>query len=111
MDSGETLTKAQVLARLIWKRALGYTEVECDKKTNEMREVKHPPEVWAIQLVYERLEGKVQQAAPPESSDRPTAAQRVSMLSAERINNLISTAAPASGPPPLPSQRKSNGDS
>ncbi len=82
---GDTETKAQALARLIWKRALGYTDIRRTEKGTV--EVNCPPEVWAIQLVYERLEGKVANTAPEESG-KLSAAERVSDLSKARINGL-----------------------
>lgn len=121
LDTGEVVDKASALAAMLWKKALGYSAIE------EVRGVKvdvyHPPEAWAIQLVYERLEGKVPQA-PTDESNKLSAADRVSELAKSRINGLLTPAQPeptaAAGvpsriktPPPKlrPSKEKKNGNS
>jgi len=96
-DDGSEITREHALALLLWKKALGYKALELDRKNKTMEEVYHPPEAWAIQLVYERLEGRVAQNAPDENS-RMSAAERVSELAKSRINSLVGVPAP----PPIP---------
>jgi len=102
-DSGETITKAEALARLLWKKALGYSQMEwrgeADKR--QMVEVYHPPESWAIQMIYERLEGKTPQATVDEAG-KLTAAERVSELSKTRINALAGVSSSSTGKPTPP---------
>lgn len=84
-DDGEVITKAEALARVLWKRALGGEDIvtRAGVKVSEYK----PPEAWAIQLIYERLEGKVANASVEETT-RLTAAERVSDLARERINKM-----------------------
>ncbi len=73
-------TKAEALARLIWKRALGYTEL--DVKTNA--DIVHHPEQSKIGLIFDRIEGKAPMAGE-DTKDKLTVAQRVSELGKSRI--------------------------
>lgn len=109
-DEGETITKAEALARLLWKKALGFAEMVM--KEGSPKEVKNPPEAWAIQLIYERLEGKVANTAPEEAG-KITAAEKVSELARSRINNvLVGAAIPAVKPlPPKLPRKEKHGDS
>ncbi len=59
-------TRAERLAQLIWKTALGYTE----ELPNGAGTTVHPPATWAITHILDRLEGKVKPAdAPNEDGD------------------------------------------
>lgn len=108
---GEPITKAESLARTLWKKALGWKEMKMEAGRG-MVETVHPPESWAIQMIYERLEGKVPQAATDEGT-KLTAAERVGELARNRINSLVgSPAAPRKLPPPkLPRKEPANGKS
>ena len=81
------LTKGECLARLLWRKALGWEERTLDDEGAE-RIVKHPPEAWAIQLIYDRMEGKVPQAAETEGDRRMTAASKVRELAASQVSSL-----------------------
>lgn len=86
-DDGNTLTKEEVLAALVWKEALGYTEkVKNAKGIMEDRIVK--PAAWAQQYIYERLDGKVAQVEAEEGS-KITATERVRDLVKQRLNKLV----------------------
>lgn len=98
-DDGTLITKAEALARALWKKALGFTETVVRDKGPE--EVIHTPEAWAIQLIYERLEGKVANAAVDDGG-KISAAERVSELSRNRINAYAGATAPVKAPPKLP---------
>jgi len=100
------ITKGEALAKLLWKKALGYKEKTVDDEGNE-KEVYHPPASWAIQLVYDRMEGKTPQAIT-EDDTRISAADRVRDLAKARLNSLASKAATV--PPPPPTHRKGGGD-
>lgn len=103
-DDGTPQTKAECLARLLWQKALGYKaqEMRGEGASRAMTEVYHPPESWAIQMIYERLEGKVANSAP-EDGTRTTAAERISDLSRQRINAMAGgvPAEPKKLPPKL----------
>jgi len=103
-DWGESgaVSKAEALAALLWKKALGWDEKRMDDKGRE-ESVAHKPEAWAIALVWERIEGRVPQATI-ETSERMRAAEKVRNLSSTRLNTLAATlvplgAAPASATP------------
>jgi hypothetical protein len=98
-EDGDVVTKAEALARLLWKKALGSTEKTRDDAGN-LKEVTHKPEAWAIALLYERMEGRVAQAMPEEGS-RMKASAKVRELAKERLNQMATAAAgsEAKGPP------------
>lgn len=107
---GDPETKAETLARLLWKKALGYSEVRTNIEGKAI-EVSCPPEAWAIQLIYERLEGKVANSTPDEAG-KITAAEKVTDLARTRINSIVG-AAPVAGAKPLPPKlprKESNGN-
>lgn len=78
-DEGNPTTRAEKLARLLWKKALGGE----NPKTGEFE----PPAAWAIQLIYERMEGKAP-AALSDDSGKMTVAERVRELAVQRVNSL-----------------------
>lgn len=80
-DDGNILSKAEVLARILVNKALGYTEIRGGV------EIPHPPERWAIELLYERMEGRTA-AAEPEKPLEKTVAERVGKMAALSINAL-----------------------
>ena len=93
---GDPVTRAEALALLLWKKALGHTETKQNEK-GELEEVKHPSEAWAITVVMERLEGKVP-AVTLEEAAQHSAATKVSELAKSRINGLVNE---SKGPPSL----------
>lgn len=104
-DDGTQLTRAEVLADLIWKMALGWTEkIETrDADGNrKIREEYHPPVAWAMQYVFERTEGK---AAPMvmEEQTGMRAAEKVRELAKQRINSLSKSV--LRPPVPLPKKK------
>lgn len=109
-DSGDVVTKAEALARLLWRKALGYKETIRNRE-GTLVETDHLPESWAIQLIYERIEGK---AVPTTTEDagKVTAAEKVSELSRNRINALAGVAVGEPSkptPPKLPRKERPNG--
>ncbi len=74
------VTKAEALARIIWRRALGYTEL--DVKSNV--DIVHQPEQSKIGLIFDRIEGKAPMAGE-DTKNKITAAQRVTELGKDRI--------------------------
>ncbi len=79
-ENDELITKAEALARLIWKRALGYKEL--DVKTNTDRY--YPPEHSKIGLIFERIEGKAPMAGEDKTKKTPLSA-RVSEVGKKNI--------------------------
>lgn len=84
-DSGKEMairSKAEALARFVWKQALGYEE------TNDAGEkVKHEPDKWAVSLLFDRLEGKVT-AIPVQGRAGMTISERVSEQGKKALNKL-----------------------
>ena len=86
------MTKAEALASILADRALGWdeeVEVRDKKKPGNVEMVvkKHPPEKWAIVMVYERMEGKTPTALADETKGL-TVSDKVSELAVESINRL-----------------------
>lgn len=84
-DEGTMITKGEALARLIWAKALGgMIPILDDEGRSVMRFEK--PATWAIELVYDRIEGKTPQTIEDHTGGM-TAADRVSELAKTRLNN------------------------
>lgn len=94
-EQGNEITKEQALADLVWKMALGWEELVKDEDTGQIKRTKHAPLSWAIQYLYERLEGRAA-VASPDNAGGIKAAERVGDLAKQRINQL---AAIKAGPP------------
>ena len=80
------ITKAEGLARLIWKKALGYKETQVIK--GELTDIYHHPDKYLMGLLFDRIEGK----APlmiGEGDDKITATERVSEQGKKRINEVL----------------------
>lgn len=94
---GTPLTRAECLARLIWRRALGWEERTRDAEGN-LKVKQHPPESWAMQFIWERTEGKAPNAISEDTGGR-TAAQTVRELTKDRLNRLSAKLVAPAGPP------------
>lgn len=92
-DEGNPITREQAVAELVWKMALGYTEKVRDIATGQWKEIYRPPVAWAMELVWDRREGKVAQAQTEEVG-KIKAADKVRDLARSRLNALV-----GSGPP------------
>jgi hypothetical protein len=79
---GDLVTKAQALAALVWKHALGF--IERDPKTDV--EVVHPPDWRAIDTIFNRVEGKVANAIVEDTGRSLT--EKMTDLGRARINAL-----------------------
>ncbi|MCK5612563.1 hypothetical protein KAR91_62405, partial [Candidatus Pacearchaeota archaeon] len=86
------ITKAEKIARYIFKLALGYEETEdiLDKSGKKIgiKPVCHRPDKWAINIIWDRLEGRVGAADLKSSSDKASLADKVSGLGAKRVNQI-----------------------
>jgi len=93
IDDSRMITKAEALARYIFKAALGYKEtVEViDKKTGRVighKEIIHPPDKVYVTMLYDRMEGRVPTVEVKETSKKATASDRVSKLTIGMINSI-----------------------
>ena len=86
-DNGDPVTRAAVLARFVWKAALGYKDV--DPKTGSI--ILHEPDWRAIELLYNRIEGKIPVAVVEDQARSLT--EKVSDLGKARINSMAKAAA------------------
>lgn len=85
---GDTIkTRAQCLAEYIWNAALGYKTKVLDTKLHVLVEKEVLPQTWAVNLIFDRIEGKV-----PISEDSvlegTSVASRVEEISKDNINDL-----------------------
>lgn len=101
-DGGDPISKSEALARLLWNKALGYTEQVL--KDGSWMEVSHPPESWAIHLVYDRLEGRVNTTDKAKDTDTEKPIhEKVAEIAKARLNAAAESAANATnrkGRPP-----------
>lgn len=77
-------TKAEALARSIWRDALGYKE-KVPGKDGSLIELIHLPVRVAQSIVFDRIEGRAP-ASVAEGADKMTAAERVSEQGLKRIS-------------------------
>lgn len=94
MDDGTQVTREEALAELVWKYALGHTEKVRDIN-GDLVEKAHPPVAWAMQYLFERMEGKAPNAMP-DSEGGIKALDKVRSLTLKRLNDM---AGKKSGPP------------
>jgi hypothetical protein len=83
-------TKAEALARVVWDMALGWVEevdVFKDGAKVGVAKKKHPPAQWAINLVYDRAEGKAAQAGDT-GEKKSDVSDRISQRTKDRVNKL-----------------------
>ena len=83
-DEGTPITRFEQLARIIWNKALGYTER--DEKTGA--EIKYNPDKHFIDMIYDRMEGKIPAAASGSDGKKASLADRVSDQTKSRLNAL-----------------------
>jgi len=86
------ITKAEKIARYIFKLALGYEETVdvLDKggKKIGIKPVIHRPDKWAINIIWDRLEGRVGAADPKSSGDKAKLSDRVSEQGKKRLSQI-----------------------
>ncbi len=93
IDDSRMITKAEALARFMWRAALGYKEeVEVvDKQSGAVvgvKEVIHFPDKAYVILLYDRLEGKVPIVEPEKGDSKASVADKVSREVKSRLNNI-----------------------
>ena len=86
-DSGEDrmATKAEALARLIWRKALGWTEQRIENGVPI--DYYHHPDKSLMGLLFDRIEGKAPLTIG-EGDEKITVAERVSEQGVKRINEI-----------------------
>jgi len=80
------VSKAEAVAQWLWKEALGYIQ-EIVHEDGTKEEIVHQPDKWAIDRIWDRMEGR----APlmnPEKKDRRSIADRVSEQGKKRSNKI-----------------------
>jgi hypothetical protein len=85
------VTKAEAIARYIWKVALGWEEsvdIYKDGVKTGIRPEVHKPERWAINLIWDRMEGRAGAADPKGSSDKASLADKVSAQGKKRLDQI-----------------------
>ncbi len=81
-EDDELITKAEALARLIWKRALGYKEVNV--KDGIIHNTIYAPEQSKIGLIFDRIEGRAPTAGEDKTEKVPLS-KRVSEVGKKNI--------------------------
>ena len=79
-------TKAEALARLIWKKALGY--VEQNTQDGKLVDIHYHPDKYLMSLLFDRIEGRAP-ITVGEGDDKITVAERVSEQGKKRINKVL----------------------
>jgi len=79
------ITKAEALARLVWKKALGYTEQHT--VNSELVDITYQPDRVYAAMLFDRLEGRVA-AVEPGKKEKRTVADRVGEQNKKRLNNI-----------------------
>jgi len=80
-------TKAEALVRKMWDIALGYVERVEDRATGEVTEITYKPDRKMMEIIFERLDGKVA-SHEDQQKHKLSVADRVSEQSRNRINEL-----------------------
>lgn len=95
--NGEQITRAEHRRNILNKMADGWIEEVRDDQGN-LRKIVHPPDKWALQVLMDRTDGKVNLAAPDETRSIK-AADKVRDLAKQRLNGMVKTPGAKAGPP------------
>lgn len=86
------VTKAEAIARYIWKAALGWEESVnvCDKQGKKVgiRPEVHKPDKWAINMIWDRMEGRAGATDLKGGSDKAKLADKVSEQGKKRLSQI-----------------------
>lgn len=86
------LTKAEAIARYIFKLALGYEEevdvFDRDGKKTGIKPVRYKPDKWAINVIWDRIEGRVGAVDLKAGSDKASLADKVSEQGKKRLDQI-----------------------
>ena len=83
-DEGRSLTKIEVLARLVWDKSLGY--IEKIPETGE--ETRHSPDKFFISMLWDRLEGKVPTVGKESEEGKSKLSDKIGEQQKKRLNQL-----------------------
>jgi hypothetical protein len=83
-DEGRSLTKIEVLARLVWDKSLGYTE----KIPETREETRHSPDKFFISMLWDRLEGKVPTVGKESEEGKSKLSDKIGEQQKKRLNQL-----------------------
>ncbi len=86
-DADRMITKAEALARLMFKLALGWEEKITNVKTGVTITKAHSPSAGMIALIWDRIEGRSVPLAGGDK-DKRTLPKRVSEESKNRLNRM-----------------------
>lgn len=81
------VTKAEALARLIWKRALGYKETK-ENNDGTSTDYVYASDKGCMSLIFDRMEGKAP-AALDEGDEKLTVAEKISEQGRKRVNKVL----------------------
>lgn len=96
----DPITRAERLASVVWDLALGCPYI--DKNGEEQ---KKPPVQWAVQMIFDRLEGKVADIA--DTKETVSLAEKIGQVHKAKLNAL--TEAVVDGNHQLDSPREDDG--
>lgn len=86
------VTKAEAVARYIWMVALGYEETidvyDNDGKKTGIKPMRHKPDKWAINMIWDRMEGRAGAADLKGSGDKASLADNVSNAGKKRLEQI-----------------------
>ena len=83
-DEGRSLTKIEVLARLVWDKSLGYIE----KVPETGEETRHSPDKFFISMLWDRLEGKVPTIGKESEEGKSKLSDKIGEQQKKRLNQL-----------------------
>ena len=84
-DKDRMATKAEALARMVWQRALGFTEQKV--VSGELVDIEHSHDRVYVGMLWDRMEGR----APlmnPEKGNKRTIVDKVSEQGIRRLNQI-----------------------
>ena len=79
------ISKAEALARLVWNKALGYTDQRMIG--SELVDVEHSPDRVYVGMLLDRLEGRVA-AVEPGKKEKRTVADKIGDQNKKRLNTI-----------------------
>lgn len=86
IEDPQMISKAEKIARLMVKHAIGFTEIRINDK-DVAYDVIHQPDRTYIAMVWDRAEGRVA-AVEPGKKEKRTVADKVGEQSKKRINTI-----------------------
>lgn len=77
------VTKAEALARLVWRMALGYKEVKVTAEEG-VKDIEHKPDRGMMSILFDRIEGRIV-SATEVGREKKSVADKVSEQGVNRI--------------------------